>query len=301
VLVLKKIDTDKLKLLIKSANYYYFIGAFIFITLAQLCGALRMRYNLKEADFLMSRKYSIGMYFLGTLLNIILPGGIGGAGFRAFYFHKRFKFPWPKTIMAILRGRSSGLFFLCLFLFYYAYLYRAHLDFIPHIKGLVIIAAILIFPAYSICTRYILKEPLRVQLWGLHYSFFSQMFFLLGIICVLHGINIFEHITGYIMVFMIANIVAVVPVSFGGIGLREFTYITLAPHVGLSSSIGVAASLLYYIIFTLTAFLGFIPYALLRKMDYLELKYQRAINFSKYAIVNDIKEEELEQIEVDGG
>jgi uncharacterized membrane protein YbhN (UPF0104 family) len=254
-----------------------------------------MRFNLKEADFVMSRRYSVGMYFLGTFFNIVLPGGIGGDGFRAYYYHKRFKFPWQKTIMAILRGRASGLFFLFFFLFAFAFFYQNNLGFIPHVRELLIACMILIFPAYSICTRYILKEPLRVQLWGLHYSFFSQGFFLLGIVCVLYGIGVTENLTGYIMVFLIANIVAVIPISFGGIGLREFTYITLAQHVGLSSDIGVAASLLYYAVYTSTAFLGIIPYAMLRKMDYLELKYQRSINYSKYAVVDAIIEEDLEE------
>lgn len=292
LIVLEKIDFDKFKALFKSADKSYFLAAFFLIVIAQIFGALRMRFNLKEAEFMMSRRYSIGMYFLGTFFNIILPGGIGGDGFRAYYYHKRFRFPWQKTIMAILRGRSSGLFFLVFFLFAFAFFYQDKLKFIPNVREVLIACMILLFPAYSICTRYILKEPLRVQLWGLHYSFFSQTFFLMATIGILYGLGNDDNITGYIMVFLMANIVAVIPISFGGVGLREFTYITLASHIGLSRDVGVATSLIYYVIYSSTAFIGIIPYIFLRKMDLLELKYQRRINYSKYKVVDDVIENE---------
>ena len=301
LLVVEKLDLDKFKSLVKAADVRYFVAGFFFIVLAQIWGALRMRFNLREADFIVSRRYSIGMYFMGILFNIILPGGIGGDGFRAYYYHKRFKFPWQKTIVAILRGRSSGLFFLIFFLLAFAFFYKEQLTFIPYIDEVLIAGMLLLFPCYSICTRYFLKEPLRTQLKGLHYSFFSQLFFLLATVCVLYGLGNFDHITGYIMVFLMANIVAVIPISFGGIGLREFTYISLASHIGLSSDVGVAVSLLYYALYTSTAFIGLIPYALLRKMDYLELKYQREINYHKYAIVDDvIEDEDRERVSADG-
>jgi len=295
LLVLKKMDVEKLTALVKGANYGCFALAFITITIAQVFGAMRMRYNLKAGDFNISSTYSIGMYFIGTLFNIVLPGGIGGDGYRAYYFHKRFKFPWTKTILIILRGRSSGLFFLMFFLFVFAFFYKDHLEFIPHVTEVLIACILLIFPAYSICTKMFLKEPLKVQLGGLKYSFFSQVFFLAGIIAILHGIGNYGNIIGYIMVFLIANIVAVIPISFGGIGLREFTYITLAGHIGLNSDIGVTASFLYYLIYTSTAFLGFIPYMMLRKMDLNELIYQRKIHQEKYTIVDAEVDHEWEE------
>ena len=295
--VLEKIDVKKLTHIVKNADYIYFAIAFVMITIAQVYGALRMRYNLSKAEFTVSRTYSIGMYFLGTLFNIVLPGGIGGDGYRAYYFHKRFKFPWQKTLMAILRGRSSGLLFLCIFLIACAFFYKDHLTVIPYIDYVLIASAVLIFPAYSILTRLVLREPLKVQLGGMKYSFASQVFFLLATVAVLYGIGVTDKITGYIFVFLIANIVAVIPISFGGIGLREFTYVTLAEHIGLNSDIGVTTSLLYYLIYTSVAFLGLIPYVMLRKMDYHELKYQRRINFTKYAVVEEKPEVSPEQLE----
>lgn len=292
--VMSKVDVEKMSDLVKNANKWYFVAAFFAITIAQIFGAWRMRYNFSATEFKISRLYTTGTYFIGTLFNIILPGGIGGDGWRAFHFHKRFKFPWTKTIVIILRGRASGLFFLMAFLIAFAFFYQNQLQFIPHVREVLIASLILIFPAYSICTRIFLKEPLKTQLGGLKYSFFSQVFFLIGIVCILHGIGNHANIIGYILVFLIANIVAVIPISFGGIGLREFTYITLAGHIGLNSQIGVAASLLYYFIYTATAFIGLAPYFMLRKMDHKELLYQRSLEKNKYAMVVD-KDEDMDE------
>ncbi len=291
LLVLEKINTRKLSELVKTADYKYFALSFLMIVMAQIFGALRMRYNLNAAEFKVSRTYSIGMYFLGTLFNIVLPGGIGGDGYRAYYFHKRFRFPWQKTLMAILRGRSSGLLFLCVFLIACAFFYKDNLAIIPYIDYVLIASAILIFPAYTVLTKYLLKENLKVQIGGMKYSFISQVFFLLATVAILEGIGSPDKMVGYIFVFLIANIVAVIPVSFGGIGLREFTYVTLAGYIGLNSDIGVATSILYYLVYTSVAFLGFIPYAFLRKMDLNELRYQRRMKLSKYTVVEDSPEQ----------
>jgi len=227
-IVLNKIDIDSLKKLLKTANPLYFVAGFFLVTLSQLVGGLRMRYYLNSCEFVLSKTYSVCMYYIGTLFNIVLPGGIGGDGYKAFYFHKRFRFPWTKTILAILRGRASGLFFLSFFLISFAFFYREQLTMIPYTDTLLIVALVLIFPAYSICARIFLKEKLLVQLGALKYSFCIQSLHLVTITFILYGIGIEYHLTGYILVFLIANIVAVIPISFGGIGLREFTFVVLA-------------------------------------------------------------------------
>ncbi len=295
-LVFQKIDIDKIAALLKSANYDYFALALLSIFLAQIFGGLRMQYYQMASEFTLSRAYSLCMYFVGTLFNIVLPGGIGGDGYKAYYFHKRFKFPWTKTVLATLRGRSSGLFFLCFFLIAFAFFYKEHLNMIPFANELLIAALILIFPVYSICSKIFLKEPVRVQIGAMKYSFIVQLLNLFAIYFILHGIGGYGNIIGYILVFLIANIVAIIPISFGGIGLREFTYVSLSGVMGLDSGIGVAASLLFYIIYTSVALLGFIPYLNLRKLDYFELKYQRRLNLQKFCISEaELKAEEHDE------
>lgn len=284
MLVLEEIDTTQVKKLLKTADYKYFFVAYLILVFTQVIGGLRMRYYLSRQQFIISKTYAVGMYYIGTLFNIILPGGIGGDGYKAFYFYKRFKFHWKNSVIGILRGRASGLFFLCVLWIAFAFFYKQHLTMIPHVDIVLIAALILIFPAYSICAKLFLKESLKIQLGAMPFSFAIQFLNLIAIILILNGLGNFDNIIGYIMVFLIANIVAVIPISFGGVGLREFTYVTMAASIGLNSDVGVSASLLFYLIYTSTAFIGVVPYILLRKMDAREFKIQRSNNKSKYVI-----------------
>lgn len=283
-LVLEEIDTTQVKKLLKTADYSYFLFAYLILIFTQVLGGLRMRYYLGTQELKISKLYAVGMYYIGTLFNIILPGGIGGDGYKAFYFYKRFKFHLKDTVIGILRGRASGLFFLCVLLIFFAFFYKQNLTMIPHTEIVLMAALILIFPAYSLCAKMFLKESLKIQLGAMPLSFMVQVLNLFAITLILKGLGTFDNMIGYILVFLVSNIVAVIPISFGGVGLREFTYVTMASTIGLNSDVGVSASLLFYLTYTSTAFIGIIPYVMLRKLDARELKIQRKNNISKYVI-----------------
>lgn len=272
VLVLREINVDDFKKQLATANTTYLLLAFISVFFGQVFGSLRMRYYAHSLGIKFTKLYSLAFYFIGTLFNIVLPGGIGGDGYKAYYFQKRFRYPWQKTVLVVLRGRASGLLILCFKLCVIGIFYSAYIKF-EYALPLFVIGLILLFPCYSFLAKKILKEPIEVQLGALLYSVPTQIFYLFAILFIIYSLNTFDHTLGYILVFLIANIVAVIPISFGGIGLREYTFIQFSALMSLETNIGVAASMLFYLLYTLNSLLGFVPYMFINKLDIRELKH----------------------------
>ncbi len=291
-LVVTKLDFDKLDNLLKNIEVNYIIIALLSIFIAQVFGGYRMRYYYQVAGMNFNAFYAICFYFIGTMFNVVLPGGIGGDGYKAYYFQKKFRFPWQQSILATIRGRASGLFFLVLFLLVFAYFYKGHIN-IPYITQIIIIGFIILLPSYSYLAKILLKEPLRVQVGASRFSFIVQLFYLLAIIAILEsfGGETITSLLGYVVIFLIANIFAIIPISIGGLGIREFTYISFAGIMQLDKDIGVAASFLFYIAYSTIALIGFIPYLFINKLDNFQLK------FFDYRKANNILEKEEEEKE----
>lgn len=272
--VFTKIDPTQVIDYIKTSNPLYIILAFSFIAIAQIYGGLRMRYYMGKEGYIFSKFYSVCFYFIGTFFNILLPGGIGGDGYKAYYFQKNFRVPWQKTILAVIRGRASGLFFLFVFLLILTLIYQKELR-IEYLEVIVIVGLLLLFPCYSIAAKYLLKENLSTQIGAFKYSFPIQLSYLLGSAFILFSIEGTYNIIGYLALFQVANIVAVIPISIGGIGLREYTFISLAAYINLDSGVGVAASLMFYIVFVFVALIGLIPFSSTAKLNEREsLKFK---------------------------
>jgi uncharacterized membrane protein YbhN (UPF0104 family) len=54
-------------------------------------------------------------------------------------------------------------------------------------------------------------------------------------------------IMGYVLLFCIASVVSIMPITIGGVGLRELVFVYMAPLLGLDAEIGVALALLFFL------------------------------------------------------
>ena len=66
------------------------------------------------------------------------------------------------------------------------------------------------------------------------------------------------NLEGYLFVFLISSMVAVLPLTIGGIGSREVTFMLGAQWLGLDLNLSIALSLLFYLITAFTSFWGII-------------------------------------------
>lgn len=270
-LVFTRIDLQEVMQLISSANISLVALAVIFTFIAQCFGGLRMHYYLRKSGMLFSKLYAVSFYFIGTMLNTVVPGGIGGDGYKAYYFWRKYRFPWTKTVLTVVRGRFSAMFFLLLSLIIVSLLYVENIN-ISNIEFILFSVLIILFPLYAYMAKKFLNEDLKTVVGALYFSGMAHTFYILATISILKSFGNIGDILGYVLVFQIANIVAVIPISIGGIGIREYTYILVAEYIGLDVGIGVAASLIFYAVYSLTSLFGAVPYFFLDKLDKMQKK-----------------------------
>lgn len=259
-LIAIKLDLNKLKNYLFSISISTAILVFIVLTLAHVVSAFRMRFYYSTINEHLTIYFANALYFVGLLYNNLLPGGIGGDGYKLFVMKKLAEIPIKNSFFVIISDRASGLYLLiilCLGLsFKGSILTTLNIHYLIPIL-LFIIATI----GYFLGCKYIFKQAYKTSFLSLPYSLAVQI---LGVICGLllfTEVNpelSFDELSDYILVFMLSMIVALMPISIGSVGLREVSFLYAAKYLGLNAELGVAVCFIFYIFYLSTSFIGLI-------------------------------------------
>jgi len=194
------------------------------------------------------------LYLLGMFYNLFLPGGIGGDAYKGYILKKTFDVKTKRMVSVLVLDRLGGL----LLLFIYA-------------CGLLAFHKAEILDGY----RWIFLSAIPISVlvfWLLNKKFFNyvlpifwkttalsalvQLAQLISIWFILLALNIELNQISYLIIFLISSIVAVVPLTLGGIGSREVTFFYGAKLLGLDQNISVGVSVLFFLITAIVSFIG---------------------------------------------
>jgi len=250
--VLYKIDLQQLAEVFRRVNIWYLLLALLFFTLSKLISAFRLNSFLKKIGIDISDKFNIKLYLLGMFYNLFLPGGIGGDGYKIYLLNKRFNVKAKQIFWAILLDRVTGL--LALFC-----LAAGLAMFIPTpaiYKNFVWILIPLSIAAFYIFINLWFSYFKTIFIKTLGQSFLVQLFQVASAIFILMSIQVFDNTSSYIFIFLVSSIVAALPITIGGIGSREVTFLLGAEVMHLDISNSIALSLLFYIITAVVSLMG---------------------------------------------
>jgi hypothetical protein len=267
-LILWKADVSKIFGYIKNTNPLYLFAAYLIMSLAQITSAYRMRFYFAGAGVELGRRFSIGLYFTAMLFNTVLPGGIGGDGYKIYTIGKLAKFSRLLALKLALSERASGLFAL-LFLTVIFYFFAKFPEIIPHQNVIIIVLNILLIPLYFISIAVLLKEKPLTAIISQAYSIPIQLLnaaIAFTLLIPLGINNSFDITMSYMVLFMLSSVASIAPVSIGGAGLRELTFFYGAKLTGLNAELGVALAILFFIINILCSLNGLIFWHRLDKL-----------------------------------
>ena len=225
------------------------LGLFVF---SKTVAAFRLKHFLKSAGANISSTYNLKLYLLGMFYNLFLPGGIGGDGYKIYLLNKTLKVKTARLFWSVLADRLSGilaLFSLAVFLSLFIDV-PAHLDY----KSLIwLLIPLAIITAYLLLKKFLLwLKPVFGVTTLL--SFGVQALQILCAYIIFKAIGGSGNIAEYMFLFLISSIVAMLPISIGGIGTREITFLFGSQILQLDQNISIAMSLMFYLI---TAFISF--------------------------------------------
>lgn len=261
--VIRKIDITTILDLYSRSNLLYIFAALVLFALSKLVSAIRLNLYFRTIDINLTEKTNIRLYLLGMFYNLFLPGGIGGDGYKVYLLQKQFQTGTKKIFGAVLTDRISGMVALVvLALIGISFLDIEVVGQWSQVAGRVSLfnlSALLIpfvFLTYYFLIKYIYPCFLKINLVTFGYGFIVQ---LLQVACawfLLMALGETENLLAYLVIFLVSSAVAVLPISIGGVGVRELTFLYGSQLLDVDMNIAVGISFLFYLITAVVSLAG---------------------------------------------
>lgn len=250
--VFSKVPFSEVKNRLINANYYWMLAGVAFYFLSMVASSWRLLSFFKSIDLRLNPRFNFRLYLLGIFYNLLLPGGIGGDGYKIYLLHKNYNFPTKKVFMAILFDRLSGLWAIGLIVV----TLRIFIPLIPVSIPLLIVAFLVASGIYYIVVKIFFKDFTKHFFKGHLKAILVQSCQVITIICVLMGQDFHGKFAPYLLSFLLSALAAVLPISVGGAGIREYIFKILAGWLNMNVGLAVFLSISFYLISLVVALSG---------------------------------------------
>ncbi len=273
--VFNKIDFQETIRAVAGLNIGLLIVAVLLYASSQVISSYRLNTFYRYISIKISIVANVKLYWLGMFYNMFLPGGVGGDGYKVFLLNKYYKISVKRLIGTIFADRLSGLavivIYICALVYFIDYdlgksgipeggIQVVHQFLIwvnPFLKYFVVFIP-LIFGGYYVYLR-LFSSHLIPAAWRVFIlSLIIQALQMFSAILILKSMG--TELTGrqedYLFLFFLSSIMSAIPISLGGLGLREVTFMFGSQYLGLNEDHAVALSLIFYLISLFTSLSG---------------------------------------------
>jgi hypothetical protein len=251
-LVVQKIDTRLLFQLIGTVSPLYILWAAAWFIVSKIIAAYRFQVLIQTEPIVLSVRENLRLYWLGMYYNLLLPGGISGDGYKIKILMDRFKQPFKRLFTITLMDRITGaiaLGQLCLIL-------------LPGIPPLQFLNWLWILGlVLSIPVSYYIYHWAKLQTVWARTSLQAiavQMAQTLATLGLIFALDQGDQWLAYSVLFLISSVVAMLPLTIGGAGAREITFLWGAGFLGIDAEKAVAIAFLFYLVSTAVALFGMV-------------------------------------------
>ena len=252
--IVTKINVSEIKdILVKSNPLYLFLAAILFI-ISKGIAAVRLNLYFHQLKIPITHKSNFKLYLLGMFYNLFLPGGIGGDAYKGYVLKKTFEVPTKKIVSVLVLDRLGGL--LLLFIYACGLLACIELKVLNGYQWLFILAIPLSITVFWLLNKRFFGYVLPIFWKTILFSGVVQLSQLISIWFILIALHIELNQISYLIIFLISSIVAVIPLTLGGIGSREVTFFYGAKLLGLDQNISVGVSVLFFLITAIVSLFG---------------------------------------------
>ncbi|MEX0361120.1 MAG: lysylphosphatidylglycerol synthase transmembrane domain-containing protein [Allomuricauda sp.] len=246
---------DVVSTLKDSHPTYLFLGIILFI-LSKVLAAFRLNLYFHQINVRITQLSNLKLYLLGMFYNLFLPGGIGGDAYKGYVIQKKYQSGTKKVVGVLLLDRLSGMLLIFIYICILAMLLQQPI--FQDIKWLVAFCIPLALFTFWLLNKKFFSYSLPVFWKSLGYSSLVQGTQLICILCILKSLSISWDIVEYLFVFLVSSIVSVIPLTIGGIGSREVTFLYGAKWLELDANTSIGISFVFFLITALISFFGII-------------------------------------------
>jgi len=295
-----------------SFNYFNLFIGFFFTSLSVVVGSIRWREILKLISINLSIKESVLYTYIGTYFSVFFPGDIGGDIVKTYYVIKDKQKGILSVSSSIVIDRFIGLLTMLLlpsfiFLFYNE---KINLTIFNRMVGIEYIVFITFFVSiimfiFLINARNIidylkiffktnkffsnllnkaslalkdLSSDIRKYIKSISWSFLSQLLLYIGGFFIAHSIIEGINFISWMILYPVIIALSSLPITFSGIGLREYLFIIFAESLGvIEGEMLIVLSFLILLSIISQSFIGAIIYFFFGGSK-KEMPYKKQIN-----------------------
>lgn len=247
-----KIDLHTAGKALAGAKWGWLIPALLLFIASKWVSAWRLNIYFRNIGLRLPESGNLRLYWLGMFYNLFLPGSISGDAYKVILLSRRFKTPYKLTTSAVLLDRFSGLLGLGVWLALAGWwaLPSLHLNILLSAGALLAIGALW----FVIQRWWKVFRPGFISTFGLGLG--VQALQVLSVICIMAALRLPLKEPAYIFLFLLSSVASVLPLTVGGIGIRELVFLEGSRYFGLSNETAVLISLVFYLITLLTSAAG---------------------------------------------
>ena len=252
--VFTKIQFQDVWDVLKKAKILPLFLALIFFTLSKLIAALRLNLYFHQLNVKLKQWSNIKLYLLGMFYNLFLPGGIGGDAYKGYVIKKKYEVTTKRIVAVLLLDRLSGLLLLVFYACILGILIRA--EQLAGFQWLFAFCIIASFMGFWLVNKRFFNYVFPVYWRSIAYSALVQICQIICVIFIIMSFDLQENRLAYIFIFLVSSVVAVLPLTIGGIGSREVVFYYGALWLGLEENTSVGISMLFFLITALVSLTG---------------------------------------------
>lgn len=268
--VFKKIDYQQVWGSIRNTVPHYLLFALIAFVLSKFIAAFRLNLYLHHLKILLSHISNLKLYLLGMFYNLFLPGGIGGDAYKGYLIKKKYGVETKRIIAIMVLDRLSGL--LLLFVFACILTFFLEQEIITRYQWLSALAMGVAILFFWLLNKRFFNYVYPVFWNSLWHSALVQLFQLLAVFFIWKALNVDADLFSYLFLFLVSSIVAVLPITIGGIGSREVVFLYGALWLGLEEKNSVSISVIFFLITALVSLIGIVYHFRKPQLDTLDSK-----------------------------
>ncbi|WP_343485779.1 lysylphosphatidylglycerol synthase transmembrane domain-containing protein [Allomuricauda sp. d1] len=252
--IFTKINLKDVVEVFQTSKPFYLLCALLLFIASKIFNAFRLNLYFHQIDAPLTELSNLKLYLLGMFYNLFLPGGIGGDAYKGYVVQKRFQPGTKKVVAVLLLDRLSGM----LLIFIYGCILALVLknEFLFRFRYLFLVGIPLAIVIFWTATKKFFSYTLPIFWKSFGYSAIIQLLQLIAVFFILKSLSIEMHMLSYLFIFLASSIVSVLPLTIGGIGSREVTFLYGAKWLGLDANTSIAVSLVFFLITALVSLTG---------------------------------------------
>jgi len=256
-LVFTKIEIRTVWDLIRTANWLWLLLAFLLYNLSKVLSAFRLLALIRNLGIDIDHWYNLKLCYVGMFYNLFLPGGVGGDAYKVVHLKRRFDVKAKHMVAAVLVDRISGAAILVFLGLGFAVAIPAFFDPFPAwTYPLAILALIACLPALALLIwlvfRIFWKSFYVVTGWSFGVQFVQ-------VVCawvILLAFEVDSQFMIYSVLFLLSSLASMLPISFGGVGLRELVFLYASQYFAIDETAAIALGLMYFLVIAASSFIG---------------------------------------------